>query len=106
MKNWSFQVVPSNLNEALGMVVLESKALGKPVIVFPRGGLPEMVRHRIDGYVCRDCTTNALLEALQWMISQGSNLATMGIEAHADIKTRFGEDSFREQWASVYLHPG
>lgn len=102
VKDWSFQVVPSVWDEALGIVVLEAKALGKPVVVFPRGGLPEMVRHQIDGYICREATAEALIEALKWMMEQGAHLTEMGVKALADVNDRFGTERFRNGWTAVY----
>src|SRR5262249_8558258 len=47
-------VAPSLVEEGLGLVVMEAKAAGIPSIVFPSGGLPEMIQHGVDGFVCRD----------------------------------------------------
>jgi glycosyltransferase involved in cell wall biosynthesis len=103
VKDWSFQVVPSIWDEALGIVVLEAKALGKPAVVFPRGGLPEMIQHQIDGYVCRDTTVEALTEALEWMFLKGEGVEDLGAEARKDAVHRFGMDRFQEGWKTVYL---
>ena len=96
-------IAPSIVREGLGMVVLEAKKVGTPSIVFPSGGLPEMVRHRIDGYVCRDKTPEALVEAIEWMLSDRDRLSKMGMAAIDDYETRFGRSRFLEEWSKVYL---
>lgn len=96
-------VAPSIVKEALGMVVLEAKKVGTPSIVFPSGGLPEMVRHGIDGYICRDKTSEALAEAIEWMLSDRDRLLKMGEAARNDYEARFGRDRFLQEWANVYL---
>jgi|CXWL01.1.fsa_nt_gi glycosyltransferase involved in cell wall biosynthesis len=38
--------------ETFGNVVLEARNAGLPAVVFPSGGLPELVEHRVTGWVC------------------------------------------------------
>ncbi|BBC24673.1 glycosyltransferase family 4 protein [Pseudanabaena sp. ABRG5-3] len=96
-------VAPSIVQEALGMVVLEAKKVGTPSIVFPSGGLPEMIRHGIDGYICRDKTPEALTEAIEWMLADRDRLSKMGEAARHDYETRFGRERFLQEWANSYL---
>ena len=96
-------IAPSITEEPLGMVVLEAKKVGTPSIVFPSGGLPEMVRHRIDGYVCRDKTPEALVEAIEWMMSDRDRLSKMGMAAIDDYETRFGRSRFLQECSKIYL---
>jgi glycosyltransferase involved in cell wall biosynthesis len=96
-------IAPSIYDEPLGMVVLEAKKVGTPSIVFPSGGLPEMVRHGIDGYICRDKTPEALVEAIEWMLSDRDRLIRMGEAARDDYESRFGRERFLQEWAKIYL---
>jgi glycosyltransferase involved in cell wall biosynthesis len=98
----SLHVAPSVWEEPSGGVVLEAKSLGTPSVVFPSGGLPEMVRHGEDGYVCEDKTAEALAKALRWMLADGGRLHRMGEAALADSATRFGRDRFGAAWSAVY----
>jgi glycosyltransferase involved in cell wall biosynthesis len=45
---------PIQWKEAFGIVMAESFACGTPVIGFPCGSVPEVIRDGINGYVCRD----------------------------------------------------
>jgi glycosyltransferase involved in cell wall biosynthesis len=96
-------IAPSIKEEPLGMVVLEAKKVGTPSIVFPSGGLPEMVRHGIDGYICRDKTPEALDEAIEWMLSDRDRLLRMGEAARDDYESRFGRERFLQELADIYL---
>jgi glycosyltransferase involved in cell wall biosynthesis len=98
----ALHIAPSICNEALGNVVMEAKRAGTPSIVFPSGGLPEMIRHRIDGYVCEDKTADNLAAAVRWMLSDRDRLNVMGVNACEDSETRFGPDRFSREWAAVY----
>jgi len=47
-------VVPIEWDEPFGIVFAEALACGTPVISRPRGSLPEIVRHGVDGYLVSD----------------------------------------------------
>ncbi|MGI8960839.1 MAG: glycosyltransferase family 4 protein [Bryobacteraceae bacterium] len=97
-----FQVVPSMCLEALGLVVLEAKAAGIPAVVFPSGGLPEMVRHELDGYVCPAASVSALRDGMKWMLDHKQNLAEMGGAAKEDYQERFSPEIFRRHWVDFF----
>lgn len=96
-------IAPSICEEGLGNVVLEAKREGTPSIVFPSGGLPEVVRHQIDGFICSEKSVDALVEAFEWMLAVPERLKRMGIAARDDSEQRFGYDRFATAWANVYL---
>jgi glycosyltransferase involved in cell wall biosynthesis len=98
----SIHIAPSLWEEPSANVVLEAKREGIPSVVFPSGGLPEMVRHKIDGYICKDKTPEALATGIRWMLADPMRLREMGRAAQADSETRFGRKRFLEQWAEVY----
>ena len=56
-------VVPVEWDEPFGIVFAESLACGTPVISTPRGALPEIVRHGIDGFL--DSATAGLCRAVE-----------------------------------------
>jgi glycosyltransferase involved in cell wall biosynthesis len=45
---------PIEWKEAFGIVMAEAMACGTPVIGFPRGSVPEVVDHGVNGFVCGD----------------------------------------------------
>ena len=55
---------PSVQDESSANVVLDAKQAGVPSIVFPRGGLPELVTHQVDGYVCGSADAAGLIEGI------------------------------------------
>lgn len=95
-------VAPALWEEPFANVVLEAKREATPSVVFPSGGLPEMVRHQVDGYICRDKSVDALEEGLRWTLSDLERLARMGAAAREDSATRFGRERFAREWANVY----
>ncbi len=51
--------------ETFGLVALEARSVGLPVVTFARGGLTELVRHGDTGYVCASADLGGLLEGLR-----------------------------------------
>jgi glycosyltransferase involved in cell wall biosynthesis len=61
-------VVPSRVPEAFGLVVAESFAAGRPVVVFASGALAELVRDGVDGLVVGECSAGALAAVLRRLV--------------------------------------
>lgn len=98
----SVHLAPSIWEEPFANVVLEAKRAGTPSIIFPSGGLPEMVRHQVDGYICDEKTKESLAAAMRWMLADQDRLTAMGRAAAEDSEARFGRARFLAQWAEVY----
>jgi glycosyltransferase involved in cell wall biosynthesis len=94
-------VCPTVREEPLGLVVMEAKRSGLPSIVFPSGGLLEMVEHGTDGYVCRDKSSRSLADAMAWYISLPDRAARQGFAARASL-SKFWPTEFGQAWKEVY----
>lgn len=99
----SIHLAPSVWEEPFANVVLEAKREGLPSIIFPSGGLPEMIHHQVDGYICKEKSVEALVEGLLWILDDTDRLKRMGKAAGEDSDQRFGRDRFAVAWAGVYL---
>jgi glycosyltransferase involved in cell wall biosynthesis len=53
---------PSQWEEPFGLAVGESMAAGTPVLAYPRGSMPELVRHGESGYLV--CSEDEMVEAI------------------------------------------
>ncbi len=45
---------PIDWPEPFGLVMIEAMACGTPVIAYPRGSVPEIIQHGINGFIVRD----------------------------------------------------
>ena len=94
-------VCPSICEEALGNVVLEAKRAGVPSVVFPTGGLPDLVvEPGRDGVVCAAPTADALADGLDHYLQMPPDaLGDAGAAAAASL-ARLGADeaTFRAGW--------
>lgn len=96
-------VAPSVWEEPLGNVVMEAKREGTPSVVFPSGGLPEMIDHKINGFICQDKTPNSLAEGIAWVLDNPmATNQTLRQQVAADYEARFGETRFLSAWANIY----
>lgn len=62
-------VIPS-LEDNLPNIVLESLACGTPVVGFDVGGIPDMVEHRVDGYLAPVGDAAELAQGIRWIMEQ------------------------------------
>lgn len=59
-------VVPS-VYEKLSDVVMESLSSGAPVLAFETGGIPDMVEHKVNGYLAQRLDAEDLCQGLVWI---------------------------------------
>lgn len=95
-------VCPSLFADPLPNVVNEAKQAGKPSVVFPVGGLPELIEHTVDGFVCRACTREALTEGLEFFCGDAARRQAAGQAARQSLAARFGPERFRREWTAVF----
>jgi len=103
MRRADMHVCPSLWEEPSPNVVFEAKQEGVPSVVFPMGGIPELVEHRVDGYVCRGCTAEALVEGIDYFLQDAARRKRAGEAARRSLEERFGFERFQRQWAEVFL---
>jgi glycosyltransferase involved in cell wall biosynthesis len=101
LANAAFIVVPSICEEAFGLIVGEAKAAARPSVVFPSGGLVEQVIHGEDGFICRDCSVESLVDGLRYYLDAPDRVQSHGRAALQSL-TRLGSDKFAERWLAVY----
>lgn len=94
-------VCPSVWQEPLANVVLEAKAAGRASVVFPVGGLPEVVEHMVDGYVCEAPTAEALAKAIELFAGDRALTRRLGTNARAAFEGKYGLQRFTTEWSDV-----
>lgn len=80
-------VVPSEWYENCPMSVLEAKALARPVIGADIGGIPELVRDGIDGFLFRPGDVGSLIRAFDRL--KHADLSVLSTRARGDVSSRF-----------------
>lgn len=98
----NLHVAPSLYEEPFGLVIVEAKRAGIPSIVFPRGGMPELVEHQKNGWVCNEATPNALAHAMTQCAQ--APLSAWGMAAHQDYLQAFSQERFTKDWMQLLSH--
>lgn len=68
LANLDVLVVPSGSLDAAPRVILEAFAAGVPVVAFPSGGIPELVRDGYNGFLAAALTPAALAERIRFVL--------------------------------------
>lgn len=82
-----------NWEEPFGLVVTEAMACGTPVIVNPRGSMPELILHGKTGYLVKS------LEEMQAKLSQVDNIDPLACRRH--VETNFSASKMAEEYLDL-----
>ena len=89
-------------HEPLGLSVLEGLSMGKPVVAFAVGGIPEIVHDGKTGWLVRDLGVDALEAALRDAAKDRARLRAMGDVARSEVVARHGIDTMCAGYANEY----
>ncbi len=99
----SFAVlVPSVWAETFGLVILEAFACARPVIVSRIGGMSEVVRDGIDGFLVEAGSVSALEEKVKYLYSRPSVSLEMGRRGLEQQQTVFSKEEHYRKVSSLY----
>ncbi len=102
IRDAAFTVVPSEWYENLPFAVLESFALGTPVVGSEIGGIPEMVVHERTGLTYTAGNARDLAAALDWMESHPERAVEMGREARKMDEEQYAPGPHLERMEEIY----
>jgi glycosyltransferase involved in cell wall biosynthesis len=88
-------LMPIECEEAFGIVMAEAMACGTPVIAFPRGSVPEVVREGVNGFI-RDG-----IEAAADAVPLLPRLDRAAVRR--DCETRFADPLIVDQYEQLYM---
>ena len=98
----AFTVVPSEWYENLPFSVIESFALGTPVVGARIGGIPEMVIDGETGLTFPPGDAGALAKALEWMEDHPGQTVEMGKRARRLDEERYLPEPHLERMEALY----
>jgi glycosyltransferase involved in cell wall biosynthesis len=91
----------SGTHEGMPLVCLEAKSAGTPSVVTGKGPFPELVSHKIDGWVCRDSSPESVAEGLLYFLRNPRLASAAGLEARRSASS-FSRSSFERDWVSLF----
>lgn len=95
-------VLPSVLPEPFGGVVVESMAMGKPVIGTRTGGTIEQIKDGVTGYLVAPNDPRQLAAALERLLENAQLRARMGENGRERFRKHFEFECFYEKMSTLY----
>ena len=98
-----FVIVPTQIEEALSLVAVESRAMGLPVIYANKGGLPEVFKDSDSGIMLEHTTPQCIAETVSKLVEDKSLYQKLANQANQGIE-KFSIDSMTDQYLTHYLN--
>lgn len=96
-------IVPSEWYENAPISVLEALALGKPVVGARIGGIPEMIKNGIDGYLFASGNKDDLNEKLEHFLAMSDKqIREMGQMARQKVERQYTPELHYERLVDLY----
>ncbi len=93
-------VTPS-LEENLPNTIAEATACGTPCVGFHIGGIPEMIDHRINGYIANYRDAEDLANGIYWILME-ANPEVLRQNARQKAQSTYGESHIALKYLNVY----
>ena len=101
MRQCHVHVCPSVWEEPYGLVTVEAKVAGIPSIVFPSGGLKELINHGVNGWITKSKTSQELSRAMAHYATHPKFAEEQGRNARSSLDS-LELGSFSQRWFNVY----
>ncbi len=95
-------VVSSVESEVICRVAVEFFSVATPVVAFPTGCLPEIIRHGENGYLAETKTAESLTAELRKILANPELCERLGQEARRDAETRFNPQIMLTETLKVF----
>jgi glycosyltransferase involved in cell wall biosynthesis len=103
MRQCHVHVCPSLCEEGYGLVAVEAKSVGIPSIIFPSGGLKELIQNGVDGRIVGSKSVDELAETLEYYLRNPEIAKEHGCNARKSLDS-MRMDSFSQRWLEAYKH--
>lgn len=102
-KNIDVLVTPTLTEEPLGNVIVEAKKYATPSIIFNSGGMPELIAHGTNGFVCESSTSSGIIKAIEYYIQNEQLIELHGKNAEASIvQLKIDYPNYKKKWLKVF----
>lgn len=95
--------ITSSLEENLPNTIMESMACGTPCVGFEIGGIPEMIDHKINGYVASYKDASDLANGIRWVLEHEDQQA-LSDACVKKVQENYTEEVVAKQYMALYKH--
>jgi len=97
----SLHLCPSIWDDPSPNVIFEAKACAVPSVCFPRGGIPELIQHAEDGYLCEGQTAGDLALGIEFFCNDPVRYEIACRNAKKSLDEKFGYMRYQQAWLEV-----
>ena len=94
-------VVPSRMDN-LPQTGTEAQSCGCPVVAFKIGGLPDIVEHRVTGYLAEPFDVEDLANGIQWVLEASDRTAVLSSAARERSTREWATEDIVGRYKSAY----
>jgi glycosyltransferase involved in cell wall biosynthesis len=94
-------VVPSK-SENLPNTILESMACGTPVVAFSVGGIPDIIEHKINGYLVKPYDIELLTDGIKYILEDDIRWEILSKNARQKIVNNFDTSIITDKYIDLY----
>jgi len=102
IKNAMFTIVPSECYENCPISVLESFAMGKPVIGANIGGIPELINENADGLLFEPGNAIDLREKILYLLNNPTKIKDMGKNGREKVERLYDAELHYQKLNNIY----
>ena len=95
-------VTPSRQDNLPNTVVESLVACGTPVVAFDIGGMPDMIDHKLNGYLAKPFDTSDLATGIDWILSDDKRHKKLCIKAREKAVACFDIEKVAGQYVKLY----
>ncbi len=89
-------------DESFGMGILETMSYGKPVLATRAGGIPEVMRDKIDGFLLKIGDTKSFAQKLELLMNNPGLTKKLGQNAGLRAKEKFSAGVIVKDYVKLY----
>ena len=94
-------VFPS-LQESLGYTAMEAMACGTPCVAFNQGGVPDLIDHKVCGYLAEPYEPEDLARGILWILENQDRYKSIVAQSRKKIEREFAVELVAERHMSLY----
>jgi len=79
-------------------------AMAVPCVASSVGGVSEIIDHGHTGFLIPAGEVTALVEAIDWLLTDPARLRAMGAAGHAKVEAKFGASRMAQRHREFYEH--
>jgi glycosyltransferase involved in cell wall biosynthesis len=88
--------------EGFPLSILETMAMRKPVVATAVGGIPEIMKPGVNGYLHQHENSKELADAIMLLVEEPEKANHLGLAAYEDVRQNYSRGVFADEIAKAY----